>query len=119
MPLTDRQRGLYARHLLLAEIGEQGQERLCATRVTLSAAGDPEAARVAQEYLERAGVTVGRGGEPIEIPTTRRVARLAGGDAALHDAAAAVAGAHAAVEAIKHIVGVGRPGRLPEELELS
>jgi hypothetical protein len=101
----------YARHLLLAEIGEGGQARLLATRVRLESAADPRAREVASEYLRRAGVTVGDSGASVSLGDTRAITALAGSEH-LHDAAAALAGAFGAVEAIKRALGVGRAGSL-------
>ncbi len=58
MALSSRDRVLYARHLLLAEIGSAGQEQLCATLVDVPADVDRETATVALDYLRRAGVKV-------------------------------------------------------------
>src|SRR5262245_54051148 len=100
------ERQLYARHLLLAEIGECGQECLCATQVTLPADADERAASLAGEYLQRAGVRVdesGRGAPgslQVPLPPSAGVAALAQRPELL-EAAAALAGAFAAVETIK------------------
>lgn len=112
--LDDRQRTLYARHLLLPEIGKEGQEALCAARVRAGADADAHALSVARDYLERAGVQVGETeGVALELPSASDLGRI---DPALRDAIAAVAGAFAAVEAIKSIVGVGEPGSLEIEV---
>jgi hypothetical protein len=101
--LDSAARSLFARQILLREIGEEGQARLCAARVWLE--GDPRAVEVARDYLERAGVTVAPDG----------VALLIEGAAGRDDAAAVLAGAFTAVEAIKAIVGAGAPARLRGE----
>jgi hypothetical protein len=106
--LTESQRRLYARHVLLGELGASGQARLCASAVSIARDAAPAAAAVAREYLERAGVQVG--GEPavaeVEMATREDVERLAG-DPLLEDCAAWLAGAWAAVEAIKRCADVG------------
>lgn len=125
--MTPQQRTRYARQLLLPEIGEQGQRGLCDTQALLPRDADPGAAGVAAEYLERAGLRVRAGSDPAEatpdavrVPVASRpeVARWAG-DEALEEAAAALAGAFAAVEAIKATVGTGEAGTLPEHLSLA
>jgi hypothetical protein len=123
--LTARERTRYARHLLLPEIGLAGQERLLATHVQLAASAHPRASQVARLYLERAGVAV-EGEAPPEAREQREVApedqrawvadpaaveRLAG-SAALVPAAAALAGALGAVEAIKEVLQLGTKGDL-------
>jgi hypothetical protein len=109
--LTDHDRTRYARHLLLTEIGGAGQERLCAADASANPDADPRAARWALEYLRRAGVSVRPGGSRVTLPSQPALAEL-GGDPALEEATAALAGAFAAVERIKAVLGVGRPGAL-------
>jgi len=92
--LTPAQKQLFARQLLLEEIGPSGQERLCASRVRVPAGADPRAVAVARDYLERAGLTV------------------LGSDGTANTAAA-LCGAFAAVEAIKAELGVGRAADMP------
>jgi len=107
----DQQR--FARHLLLSQIGEAGQLRLCATQVRACADADPRAALVAYRYLERAGMHVSTqaDGEVIALPSPEALHALAG-RVELEGAAAALAGAFAAVEAIKHALGVGTSATL-------
>jgi hypothetical protein len=88
----------FARHYSLAEIGPEGQTRL--SSATVSVSGDPRAAAVAREYLERAGLTVREGGEPISVERDEL-------------AAAWFAGAFAATETIKRVLGVGTPVEIP------
>jgi hypothetical protein len=114
MTLDADQRVRFARHLLLTEIGSAGQERLCAAAVSFAADADPEAKRVAEQYLGRAGVRVGAGGADVKILDGDEIARLAG-DPALVPAAQALAGAYAAVEVIKAVLGVGRAGDLEDQ----
>jgi hypothetical protein len=124
--LTAEQRRRYARHLLLVELGEPGQERLCAARVRLPGCAHERAADVARDYLARAGVTVAvsggsaeatRDARPVGVPDGAAVSRLAG-DPLLEGAAAELAGAFSAVEAIKAITGAGTSGALPPNLVL-
>lgn len=83
----------FARHLSLAEIGEEGQAKLCAARIDFE--GDARAVEVAREYARRAGMSIG--GAPIAI------------EGVSDDASAFLAGALAATEAIKRALGVGWP----------
>ncbi|HJL17281.1 MAG TPA: hypothetical protein RMH99_16560 [Sandaracinaceae bacterium LLY-WYZ-13_1] len=110
-------RARYARHLLLAEVGEQGQRRLSAHRVRLE--GDPRATEAAADYLARAGVGVVRAGDADDTVAIPRadVARLADRPS-LAPTAGRLTGAFAAVEAIKRALAVGRPGAL-EAVRLS
>jgi hypothetical protein len=110
-------RARYARHLLLPEVGPDGQARLCAHAVALD--GDPRAVAAMGTYLARAGVTVepagaaasGSGAAGAGAPSSDAVQRLAG-RADLEEAAAFLAGAFTAVEEIKRVLQVGTPGRL-------
>ena len=122
--LTESQRRLYARHVLLSELGAAGQARLCASEVSFAHDAAPDAAEVAREYLQRAGVRVLPAAEPgtavqgktpalahalaaeVEVATRTGVRDLAG-DPVLEDCAAWLAGAWAAVEAIKRCAGIG------------
>jgi len=126
--LTESQRRLYARHVLLSELGATGQARLCASEVSIVHDAAPDAAEVAREYLQRAGVrllpaarpaaepgTAAQGETPaltltlsieVEVATRTGVRDLAG-DPVLEDCAAWLAGAWAAVEAIKRCAGIG------------
>jgi len=178
VPLTARDKLLYARHLLLPQVGHAGQERLCAAELHVAEGADPRAAEVCAEYLARAGCRVAgpsrrdaarfarqleassrrasradtsdppaptrnppRGEDPSPLPPGAREARARGslrsrvrvatteeveglaGSQALRECAAAVAGAFAAVEAIKAVLEVGQEarqeGRLDGELTLS
>ncbi len=128
MGAVDKRR--HARQLLLAEIGERGQERLCATRVRLSGDGDVRAAAVARDYLERAGLQLADvreataqhdGEEPreiaVEIADSGALRALAGRPE-LDEAAAVLAGAFAAVEAIKGALDLAQPAMLPAGVSL-
>ena len=119
--LTDDQKRLYARHILLEQLGASGQARLCAAHVKLGPEADARAAAVALDYLARAGVRASESAsdESLElgVGSTAAIEQLAG-DPALHECAAWLNGAYAAVEAIKRIAGVGSPGRLDADLSL-
>jgi hypothetical protein len=109
----------FARHLLLAEIGAAGQARLCAARVRIPDGSDARAARVARDYLERAGLEVAASAQDaVDVAHVEAVRSLAG-RAELEEAAAALAGAFAAVEAIKAVLGAGTRASLPEALSLT
>jgi hypothetical protein len=120
----------HARQLLLAEIGERGQARLCATRVRLSGDGDLRAAAVARDYLERAGLQLMDAHEAsarsddeesrglaVEIADSGALRALAGRPE-LEEAAAALVGAFAAVEAIKGALDLAHPATLPAGVSL-
>lgn len=113
-PLARRR---FARQLLLAEIGEAGQARLCASRVRITAGADAQAAETARTYLERAGLPVVDDGAAIEanVPSSVAIGALARNEAQ-RPAAAALAGAFAAVEAMKAALALDRPGALPQDL---
>lgn len=105
----------FARHLLLPEIGADGQARLGASRVRAAPGADPRATALAYAYLARAGLAIADDGAAFECADAATVSRLAG--APRHEAAAAaLAGAFAAVEAIKRTLALGEPGELPETL---
>jgi hypothetical protein len=59
--LSGRDRTRYARHLLLTQLGEAGQERLLAAQVVANGDADAGALAVARRYLTRAGVKVSDG----------------------------------------------------------
>ncbi|MFI5307838.1 MAG: hypothetical protein ACHQ53_10820 [Polyangiales bacterium] len=115
--LKPAQKQRYARHLLLPEIGADGQARLCAASVRFPGSADVRASDVARVYLERAGIDV----RPADaenatlaraVPATREVQAIAGAPD-LVEAAAALCGALAAVEVIKAELGIGRAAGLP------
>jgi hypothetical protein len=133
--LAELDRSRYARHLLLPEIGEAGQTRLCATSVRIPESADRLAGEVARDYLMRAGLQVDptqqetgdrqqatgnhRRGPALalaDVPSTSAIGILAG-RAELEHAAAALAGAFAAVEVIKAALDLPRSA-LPEGLSL-
>lgn len=119
MALSPIERVRYARHLLLPELGLDGQARLCAASYRVS--GDEAAARVAVDYLGRAGLARGRDGDggavSVAVPAADAIDGLAGRPE-LREAAAALAGAFAAVEAIKVVAGAGRASTLASEFSL-
>lgn len=113
--LDDRARRRFARHLLLAEVGERGQARLCAHEAAIT--GNGRAAEVATLYLERAGVRVDPDAQnALGTADGEQIAALAPRPE-LREAAAFLAGAFAAVEEIKRALGVGRAGELPRALK--
>jgi hypothetical protein len=122
MILSDAQRARYARHLLLPELGEAGQLRLCAGRVRHAAHCDAGALAVAHDYLVRAGVGAGAVRDApevwLEVGDAAQCAELAGRPE-LIEAARALVGAFAAVEAIKGLAGLGSPASLGPEQRLS
>ncbi|MCB9591617.1 MAG: hypothetical protein H6719_02690 [Sandaracinaceae bacterium] len=85
--------------MALPEIGDEGQARLEA--VPVHVLGDARAVATAEVYLERSGVTISSTGREVRVPAIRS------GRPELEEAAAFVAGALAAVEAIKAVVGAG------------
>jgi hypothetical protein len=108
--LSERDRTRFARHLLLTQLGEAGQERLLEARLVAPAEADPGALEVAHAYLTRAGAEVlvagADGASALSLPTTAQVERVAG-SAALLEAARALLGALAAVDAIKRVASLG------------
>jgi hypothetical protein len=120
LSVADKQR--YSRQILLPELGLGGQERLCAARGVLEPSADPRSARVARDYLERAGVAV-EASSDAELPSwpvaaSDQVVRVAG-DPLLEDSAAWLLGAWAAVEVIKRLSGAGTPAEPPRSLVLA
>jgi hypothetical protein len=105
----------FARHVLLTEIGIAGQERLLHSAVSMPEGADARAAEVATDYLQRAGLRVDPTGSAVGVPEADALRALAGHDE-LHEAAAALSGAFAAVEAIKRALYVGQPAALPASL---
>jgi molybdopterin-synthase adenylyltransferase len=111
MTLSARDRARYARHLLLSEIGEAGQAKLCAARVH-PAAGDEGVARTALDYLARAGVQTAEDGVAVALADREQALRVAG-DESLVEAARALLGAIAAVDVMRDVVGFGGVGEQP------
>ena len=125
MTLGLRERALYARHLLLAEIGQDGQERLAAAHVELGDRTDSRVASVARDYLERAGVVTKRAAhanEPSSVAasplvTERDVEHLAG-DPRLSEVASFFAGAFVATEIVVANLGLRPAAPLPSHFQL-
>ncbi len=113
-PLARRR---FARQLLLAEIGEAGQARLCASRVKMAEGADAQAGETARAYLERAGLQVVAERTAVEaaVPSAAAIAALARSEMQ-RPAAAALAGAFAAVEAIKAALALQPRAALPADL---
>ena len=115
MALSGRDRTRYARHLLLAQLGEAGQERLLAARVRANGDADPGALAVTRCYLERAGLTFaepddapardGAAAAPVHVATSAEIDAMAGLPA-LHEAARALSGALSAVGTLLSVLGL-------------
>lgn len=111
MMLTPEQRVRFARHRLLAEIGDVGQLALLAAD-SASALSDAGAELVRSVYLERAGMAPETSGSaPCDVAAFA-------GTPYLVEAAASCLGAFAAVERIKTVVGTGVPASLPLPVRL-
>ena len=117
MSLDAAQRRRYARQLLVAEIGEPGQQCLLAARFRPDRRCDPDAYAVAAEYLERAGLCFDAHSEHVKVADPQSVVRLAG-TAELSKPAAVIAGAFAAVEHLKEVLGIAEARDLPADLRL-
>lgn len=120
MALRDDQRRRFARHLLLAELGDTQQAALCDAQLHFGPETNAGVRRTAEDYLQRAGVQTASGGEASTVvgasdESVRRVA----GQPALTAAAEALLGALEAVEQIKRITGAGSAGSFPPNLTLS
>jgi hypothetical protein len=108
----------YARQVLLTEIGVGGQARMLQSAVAPPRDADSRAVEVALEYATRAGLrSEADASTQLAVPTSEAV-RVLAGRPELQQAAAALAGAFATVEAIKHVLGAGRPAGLPVGLAL-
>jgi len=120
--LSDADKALYARQILLSELGLEGQQRLVNAVARIAASSDARAREVARAYLLRGGVGTAAAPEAaavsVAVPDSVEVQRIAG-DPALEGCAAWLAGAFAAVEAIKQAAGVGTPAALDPECVLS
>ncbi len=117
MSLDAAARRRFARQLLLAEIGEDGQLRLAAAGFRSSVESDPDAYGAAADYLERAGCAPDLAGVEVRVPRPDAIDRFAGSEA-LRGPAALIAGAFSAVEHIKETLGLGPARDLPAELRL-
>jgi hypothetical protein len=143
MPLSDSQRVRYARHLLLPELGEEGQLRLLAGSVRFAEGVAREVREVAGEYLRRAGVRViedededahdyahvdvsasvngdgdGDSDGDSDVNTTALILSPCSllCESSLTHAAEALSGAFAAVEVIKRLARIGEPAELDRSL---
>jgi hypothetical protein len=118
--LSDADKALYARQILLPEIGLAGQERLSTAAFEITSDADPRAAAVTRDYLQRAGVGGRAGGAPaavVPVASAAEVQRVAA-DSALEECAAWLLGAFAAVEAIKAGAGAGTKADFPSDYRL-
>ena len=102
MNLADRSR--YARQMLVAEVGEAGQERLAQAIVALGGEGLDHV--IACAYARRAGV-----GAIVDGPLDESV--LAPSFVATPAIRAVVAGARAALGALRTVLLPGDPGKSP------
>lgn len=107
--LTEQQLRLYARQVILRELGQAGQAQLCAAQVALAEPATP-AGEVTADYLRRAGMQVIAAPTGLALPSAAQIEELAG-EPALQACAEWLVGAWTAVEAIKQCVGVGSPAR--------
>ena len=116
--LSDADKALYARQIVLSEIGLEGQRRLRATAVAIAPGADPRAQAVARDYLVRAGVEVrDEPAEWVAVASPSDLQRVAA-DPALEDCAAWLLGAFAAVETIKAKIGAGTAADFPNDYAL-
>lgn len=115
----DRER--YGRQIRLPEVGLTGQQRLLNATISVCADASPTAARVAQEYLSRAGLILSqdRASGSINLLSEEGVSALCKNADYLEEAAGALAGAFAAVESIKSVVHAGSPAPFPMNLTLA
>jgi hypothetical protein len=114
----------YGRQVRLPEIGEAGQERLCASEVTLQSVG-ADAREIEVAYLRAAGVKVrdadeGVGADEEATPSSKRgkASKATETDAmGVRDRAArdVAAGALAALMTMRAILGVGGEERTPPD----
>jgi hypothetical protein len=117
--ISDADKALYARQILLPELGMDGQARLHATPVRFGAGGDLRVVAVAREYLQRAGVrTQQDASSGLVVASSREVAARAA-EPELEECAAWLLGALTAVEAIKAGAGAGTPVALDPEFSLA
>jgi hypothetical protein len=117
LSLDAASRRRYARQILLAEIGERGQERLLESRFRRTPGSDEGAFAIAAEYLGRAGCSLDESGEALRVPDESAVRGFAGSPA-LEAPAAAVIGAFCAVEHLKAALGMKAPREFPVDLTL-
>lgn len=109
MSLTPAQRRRFVRHLLLPEIGPQGQARLLEARFAVRSIDRGSAGEVATLYLARAGLNATSEADDatsIEL------------DEPDDPIDAALVGAWAAVEHVKHVLDLGRRVPTPPRVDL-
>lgn len=104
--IAEADKALYARQLLLPELGLGGQARLATSCVRFAAEADVRVTEVAREYLLRAGVgSAAEHERELAAVSCSDVASCAGAPE-LEDCAAWLLGAWTAVEAIKASAGI-------------
>ena len=117
--ISDADKALYARQILLPELGLEGQARLVRTAVRLDSGGDARAAAVACEYLQRAGLPVREDASVVLAAVSSSEIAARAGEAEFEECAAWLLGALTAVEAIKTSLGAGAPVALDAEFSLA
>lgn len=106
MSLTPEDRVRYSRQILLPEIGQSGQERLCNASFAFSSDLDEEAAKIAAVYLQRAGLALDPASPRKVSAPARNALDVMAREPGTEHAVAAVTGALAAVETIKSVLGL-------------
>ena len=121
VPLLAPQKERYARHLLLPEIGVQGQMRLCNSTFAAASTIDSADREVCAEYLKRAGLKSNENGASGEgedsaavtmaiiAGDVREAIRCISDDPALKHALSFFLGSVCAVETIKDALAKRRP----------
>jgi hypothetical protein len=117
--IPDADKALYARQILLPELGLEGQARLAATELRFAAGADPRVCAIAREYLQRAGVRVESDAAVVLAAASRSEVAALAAEPALEECAAWLLGALTAVEAIKTSAGAGTPVALDPEFSLA
>ena len=117
--ISDGDKALYARQILLPELGFEGQARLAETAVRFDARADARVCAVAREYLQRAGVPVRKDASVVLAAASGSELAAHAGEPELEECAAWLLGALTAVEAIKVSVGAGAPVALDAEFSLA
>ena len=105
--ISDADKALYARQILLSELGLPGQARLAATPVRFDASADPRVCAVAREYLQRAGLCMREDASVVLAAASAGEVAARAGQPELEECAAWLLGALTAVEAIKASAGAG------------
>ena len=117
--ISDADKALYARQILLPELGLEGQARLAETAVGFAAGADPRVCAVAREYLQRAGLRVQPDASVVLAAASGREVAARAAEPELEECAAWLLGALTAVEAIKASAGAGTPVALDPEFSLA